>query len=279
MARKIGWWYAKKMLIIIVFLVSMITMSQAVQVHASGPVIDDQLHILTSAQKQQIYTENENLANKPFHQQIWFISTDATPTEIAPDGYALDTESLKESGFSLQNLQQAAEELHDNLLKKYACANVEANDYSGEQKYNRLDNRVNIIFVAPNFKYQVIPLLSDVGVQDDTTVRDFFLTHELNYTDTSQTNVMKTVNKIISFTNKHSANAHDHGGLGFSDVVFWILVGLIVLGIIIWLIHRHNYHGPKRTSFWDSDGDAKYDNGWLDGVYYGENSGDDSWKN
>ena len=66
MARKIGWWYAKKMLIIIVFLVSMITMSQAVQVHASGPVIDDQLHILTSAQKQQIYTENENLANSRF---------------------------------------------------------------------------------------------------------------------------------------------------------------------------------------------------------------------
>lgn len=89
---------------------------------------------------------------------------------------------------------------------------------------------------------------------------------------------MHTFNVISHFIDKDVAVKNVSTGPQFEDVVFWTIVLIIVIAIIYWLVKRHNYHGSKRTSFWDSDGDAKYDNGFLDGWYFGENSGDDTFR-
>jgi hypothetical protein len=239
------------------------------------PVIDDQLNILTAKQKQQITAENDRLAQKPRKQQIWFISSAAKPSDFDKVNSPLDLETIQDDGgLDLDMLQDAAGDLQDDFIKEYT-----GYSYNGmtDTDLTKADS-ITIIAVLPNFKYHVLPMLSADGVNANGGVRNFFLSKRLNFQDKGQGNVMHTIDVISHFVNQDVAVKNLSAGPQFEEVVFWSIVLIIVITIIYWLIKRHNYHGPKRTSFWDSDGDAKYDNGFLDGWYFGENSGDDTFK-
>lgn len=242
------------------------------------PVIDDQLGILSESQKQAITDANEQLASKPNKQQIWFISTDMKNDDLNNGDYYMDWDSIKELGFNFANLQQEGVGLHDALVSKYTHTSYSSDDYESVQKNNDATNKVNIIFVDPNYKYSVLPLLSSIGEIADGTLHSFFLTHQFNYTDTSADNVMSSFNHLYHFTNKYVAIKDVEPGLDFSQMTAIVILAIILLGIFLWLRHRHNYHGPKHTSFWDSDGDSSYDNGFIDGWNYGDNDDNDTFK-
>ncbi|KRL72013.1 hypothetical protein FD08_GL004647 [Lentilactobacillus parakefiri DSM 10551] len=241
--------------------------------------MDDQLHILTDSQKEQIAAENEKLSHKPTKQQIWFISTDKTPSDFDKVNSPLDLETISESGFSLLNLQQATLDFVNDLTSEYTDLNQDSDDPTEKQAFNEVGDYVTIILVAPNFKYSVMPLLSGDSQVHISDVRDFIMTRQLNFKDDSQANVMHTVNFVSAFLNTKATNKDDDGGITFGELV-WILIGLVVvLGIVHHIRHRNDPHKPFGISPEMDDASAKYDNGWLDGVYYGENSGDDSFKN
>lgn len=223
--------------------------------------------------------ENEKLANKPRHQQICFISTNKKPSDFDKVNSPLDLESLSESGFSLLNLQEATLDFTNDFTKEYTDLNEDSEDPAEEQAFEHVSDYVTIILVAPQFKYPVMPILS-TDIQDHIgDLRDFVMTRQLNFKDDSQANVMKTVNFVSSFLNTKATNPKDRQGLTFGGLA-WIVLGLLVLFFIVHHIrHRHDPKGPSHISPDMDDASARYDNGWLDGVYYGENSGDDSFKN
>lgn len=243
------------------------------------PVIDDQLNILTDQQKQQIMDENEKLANKPYHQEIWFISTNQSPYHYDSVNSSLDIETIKESGFSLLSLQDATQIFGFDLIQDYTNLNEHSTDTDVEEKLDRASDYVNIIVVDPKFKYPVMPIFSDISKDHIGDLRNRIMTHQLNFKDYSQANVMDTVNFVTSFVNTKSTNPKDNQGMSEGDL--WLIaIGLIILwGIVHHIRHRHDPKGPSHVDPEMDDASARYDNGWLDGVYYGENSGDDSFKN
>lgn len=263
----------------------MLTLIGSQKVHAQTnvtPVIDDQLHTLTNEQEQQIDSQNERLMAKRNHQQIWVITTDVTPQQLSAktdDEVDLDSEDIQDfGGLSVEALQDYGNDIYDYYLDKYAGATDEKNDYWSQRKYTDVANKVNILVVDPNFKYHVIPLFSETSTLTIGDWRNFVLTHQFRFGDDSQQGIMTNYQLFSRYlTNKATGRALNNGP-DVSEMVFWELVIIIVIAIVIWLIKRHNYHGPKRTSFWDSGGDAKYDNGFMDGWYFGDNNGDDTFK-
>ncbi len=122
------------------------------------PVIDDQLNILTDQQKQQIMDENEKLANKPYHQEIWFISTNQSPYHYDSVNSSLDLETIKESGFSLLSLQDATQIFAFDLIQDYTNLSENSTDIDVEEKLDGASSYINIIVVDPKFKYPVMPI-------------------------------------------------------------------------------------------------------------------------
>lgn len=243
------------------------------------PVIDDQLNILTDQQKQQIMDENEKLANKPYHQEIWFISTNQSPYHYDSVNSSLDLETIKESGFSLLSLQDATQIFAFDLIQDYTNLSENSTDIDVEEKLDGASSYINIIVVDPKFKYPVMPIFSDISKDHIGDLRNRIMTHQLNFKDYGQANVMDTVNFVTSFVNTKSTNPKDNQGMSEGDL--WLIaIGLIILwGIVHHIRHRHDPQGPSHVDPEMDDASARYDNGWLDGVFYGENSGDDSFKN
>lgn len=270
-------YFFKISMFIMTILMGLIILSRVSFAAEVSPVIDDQLHILSDQQKQQIIAENEKLAHKPTKQQIWFISTNKAPSDFDKFNSPLDLETLKDSGFSLLNLQEATLDFVNDFTHEYTGLNEHSEDPVEQQTFDQVGDYVTIILVAPKFKYSVMPLLSFDAQRHIGDVRDFIMTRQLNFKDDSQSNVMHTVNFVSSFLNTKGTDEDDNGGL--TDVgLTGIIIGLVVLLMVIHHIrHRHDPKGPGRSPEID-DASAKYDNGWLDGVYYGENSGDDSFK-
>lgn len=223
-----------------------------------SPVIDDQLHILTSAQKDQIMAENEKLSHKPTKQQIWFISTDKTPSDFDKFNSPLDLETLHDSSFSLLNLQEATLDFVNDFTHEYTGLNEDSEDPGEQQAFEHVGDYVTIILVAPNFKYSVMPIMSQDSRYHIGDLRDFIMTHQLNFKDDSQDNVMHTVNLVSSFLNTKATNKDDNGGLTFGGLT-WIAIGLVVLlGIVHYIRHRHDPHKPSGISPEMDDASAKY---------------------
>ncbi|WP_156653620.1 hypothetical protein [Lentilactobacillus sunkii] len=270
----------KALMFSLITLIGMVAFAKSSSAYAPvTPVIDDQLHILTAQQKQQIMNENEKLAHKPYHQQLWFISTNKTPSDFDPVNSPLDLETLGESKFSLLSLEQATVDFVEDFTKQYTNLNENSQDPGEEQAAWHVADYVTIILVAPHFKYKVMPLISDDAQDHISDVRDYIMTHQLNFKDYSQANVMDTVNFVSSFLNTKATNKKDNGGITEGNL--WTIgIGLVILfSIIHYIRHRHDSKGPSHVDPEMDDASARYDNGWLDGVYFGENSGDDSFKN
>lgn len=182
------------------------------------PVIDDQLNILTDQQKQQIMDENEKLANKPYHQEIWFISTNQSPYHYDSVNSSLDLETIKESGFSLLSLQDATQIFAFDLIQDYTNLSENSTDIDVEEKLDGASSYINIIVVDPKFKYPVMPIFSDISKDHIGDLRNRIMTHQLNFKDYGQANVMDTVNFVTSFVNTKSTNPKDNQGMSEGDL-------------------------------------------------------------
>lgn len=246
------------------------------------PVIDDQLGILSQAQKQKIYDNNQQLMAKRQHQQVWVITTDITPGKLSliSDGNAtMDSIDIQDAGgLSMDALQEYGEGVYDYYLEKYTGANEHQGTYWSDKKYNDVSSRVNIIIIDPNFKYHAMPLLDPVTYMTIGEWRDFVLTHRFNFDDDSASGTMKNYDLVNNYINNKVTGKTLSDGPDTPEMVFWGLVIIAVIAIIIWIHKKRNYHGPMRTSFWDAPGDSNYDNGFIDGWYYGNNDGDDTFK-
>ncbi len=224
------------------------------------PVIDDEMGILSDAQKQQIMDDNAKLAKLKHPQQIWVVTSNEKFKGYDNSNDPVYYPKNRQTTFSYR-----AYNATQSVIANHVGYNKNTANDATMSDFDLLSYKINIIFVSPKQKPAVAVSMSENCSTVMGDLRDIIMTTLVDNDDISGSNVTKVANQYTRFMSKHLNSAVlDGGGPDSNDIFLW---SVIILIIIIWLIYgNYQSNHPHRGGgggYSSSEYDVGFDDGWF----------------
>lgn len=241
------------------------------------PIIDDQLHLLSTTQRGEIVAINRRLAKLTYPQQIWVFTLDKTEEQLdqvqTTDSDPIDVYGMQDTlSYMPFSFQEMSDETNNGLwdhfvLQHYPSYNL--NDIESPSQQKQFEFRINMIIMDPKLKYPVMLTVSEKFKETNGDVRNLFLTHQVDFHTVSGENVVNIANRLKVYSTAHLDQKKLDAGVSF-DTLEAIGSAILLYFIIRWIHRWYKHHPPLPSSH-----DDGYDSGYLDGYDVGLHDHDD----
>lgn len=234
---------ATKQFLIIIFVAALLFVVGNCHVQAATNfqpyMIQDQLHLLTPAQKQKIILQNQRWEHKRNRPQLWVYTLKKRPADI--------------------------EDLGDDLLRSIAKKVTSKNDdYDWETeidtKTQELHRNISLLVAYPGKGTQVKVIKSDDLAAAASDFQDWQLHRGLSNRIAGEGVIYQYFSRFAPFVNKHVAGVKTiNPGISWGTIITIIMIPIAIL--IIVLIIRWFYKLPPSGG----DDDSSFDDGYVIG--------------
>lgn len=237
---------------------------------ASSSVIQDQLHILSTSQRQRIIRVNQQWQQTRNQPAIWVYTLKQVPSDVSND---------PAFGTSDESPITAFQSFKEDVLRKNARYELPAQLDEDRQmavlhQANRLEKRVSLIIVYPvKNGFRTILLPSDDLAKATSDLQSWRLNRRLPAKSGTGATVMAYFNRYQPFVSKHVATVKKiKPGLSWSEAGFILFLVIVISWLII-----HKLRHPHSHLYFDTSGGNSFSEGyfwgWFDNNHFGGSNG------
>jgi hypothetical protein len=242
-------------------------------VHAqtsSQPVIQDQRHLLSAAQRQRIIEANQRWQRDRNQPAIWVYTLKRLPDAVTNDpafGTRNEDAVMSFRGFTEDVLQRNAHNevpAHVNEDRQTAIA----------QQAGRDGQHVSFIIVYPaKSQLHTIFVPSDDVDTATSDLQTWLLNFRLPSKQGNGSSVMAYFDRYQPFITKHVATTSKiKPGPGWGKVTFWLFLAILIPWLVIRKLTHPGSHIDWSTAGNDNFGEG-YFWGWFDSNHFGGGNG------